>query len=242
MRRYQYTLRGFLLFSGICAGVLALAITVPQEATPYLLGFVYSFLMIMAAVVLTWPADSLLHRMPLAASIPAMLAGYFLLMSAFYLFGGAIEQSHLVFAGGNWVARRARESVLWGAHFVVVMALLTTVDAVMQFRRRDGIKDFAYYPRVAGLVKSLSLVQGRLVLIVGFLVLFGAYVMTAVEEWGARVQILPTEVAFGTCVLGWAVLWIADCLSRPRRSTVWVAIAFLLYGLLALPAGVIVRE
>ena len=242
MHQYPCRLRGLFFASGTCAALLGLAIAIPQEATAYLLGFVYSCIVIAVAVVLVWPADTILRRMPLLAAFPALLAIYFVLVSAFCLFGGAIEQVHLLFAGGNWLARRAGESALWGAHFAVVMGVLITLDVTMQVRRRDCGKDIAYYPRVGGLGKSLSLVQGRLVLIVGFLVLFGSYAVGAVGEWEARGTIRPPELAFATCVLGWAVLWIADCASRPNRRAVWVAIAFLLYSMLVLPSTAIVRE
>ena len=152
----------------------------------------------------------------------AVLVGYFLLISTFYLLGGAIEQQRLPFAGGNTLLRMAGEPGWWGTYFAVAMAVLVTVDVFTQYQCRDAVKDFAYYPRIAGIVKSLSLGEGRLVLMVGFLMLFGNYATTAVEVWKAHGPILPLEIAFKTCVVGWAFLWIADCLSRPRRISVWL--------------------
>jgi hypothetical protein len=242
MQWYQYSLGGFLIFTGLCAAVLGLIIAIPQEVVVDLAGFAYSFAVIMAAVVLASAVHALFHRMTALITIPVILVGYFFLIFAFCLVSGMIDRSCLPLPKADSLARCAEESVLWAVRLTTTVVILISLDAVMQLRQENEIKDFAYYPRVTGLVKSLSLVRCRLVLVAGFLILFGNYALIVVEVWRAGTPILPLDITFKTCVWGWAVLWIADCLCRPRRIAVWVAIAFLVYSLIALPPSQIVRE
>jgi hypothetical protein len=243
-------MKSWLAFAGICAAILAFVIFMPQGARAYLLDFAFSCAVIFVALVLTWPVDRVLRRMPPAVAIPAIAAGYFLLISAFHFLGGAIEQRRPAFPLGHWLTfvtgrewwtRRWGEAFSLGVEFAIVMAVLMTVDALLQRRDSAGPTDLAYYPRVGGLVKSLSLVQGRLVLILGFLFFLGVNADLAVQEF-ADGRLAGPEVALYTCVMGWNVLWIADCLSRPRYTTLWVAVAFFVNAVIALPPGMFARE
>jgi hypothetical protein len=159
------------------------------------------------------------------------------------MLGGVLEQFHpLLFPLDKWLNNRLAESALWSTYFVGALVVLITIDLILQFRQKDKVKDFMYYPNVITLLKSASNIRSRMVIIIGFMLLFGNYTIIAVDVWRARSQILPLEISFKTCIWGWCVLWIADCLCRPRHISVWIAIGFLLFSIFVLPYSNIVRE
>jgi hypothetical protein len=249
MRRYEHCLRALSVVVGIVA-VVGFVFFIPQGARPYLSGFVFSWAAIVVAVLLAWPADRVLRHVPLAVKIPVIAAGYFVLAAAFCFWGGVIERACPDFPLGDWltqpgwrawVMQRWDESLSVGLEFAIVMAVAMAADALVQYRQPERPMDYAYYPRIEGLVKSLSLVQGRMVLMIGFLVLLGGYADLALKEW-PHGNLAGPEVAIATCLLGWNLLWIADCMSRPRHTTLWVAVAFFFIIWIALPPGILVCE
>jgi hypothetical protein len=106
----------------------------------------------------------------------------------------------------------------------------------------DIERDFGYFPRIAGVISSLSLVQGRVVFMVGFFALFGGSALTAIRKCEARGMFSPVDTIFESCVLCWVILWVVDCMSRPRKKIIWAALAFLIACIQAMPPNVIVRE
>jgi hypothetical protein len=250
VNRVKHLLRELLMFAGMCAAVVTFVIFIPQGARTYLLDFVFSCGVVSAAVALTWPVDRLLRRMPPWVTVPAVAAGYFFLIAAFHVSGGAIEQRYPGFqiadrlagvARQEWLTQRWDEARLLGMEFAAVMLALMSVDAMLQSRQPDAAKDFAYYPRIGGLGKSLCLVQGRLILILGLLLLFVMNADLALAQW-PRGRAASPDLALTTCILGWNLLWIVDCLSRPRCATLWVPVAFLFCAAIAMPASNLVWE
>jgi hypothetical protein len=245
MSRILDRLQRLVAFIGICAAVCGFVLFIPPGARRYLSGFAYSWAAVVGGVVVASLAHPILRRLPLFVAIPAVAAGYFVLIATFCYWGGAIALTSPDLPVGDWLTphhwpdwltHKCHESLTCGTIAGVVLIILMAVDALMQRALPVEERDFAYYPRIGGLMNSFSLLQGRLVLLIGFLVVLAIYADFAVAQWKAHGRISASQTPFVASAVGWVVLWIADCVSRPRSTTLWVAILFLFIALGLMPA------
>ncbi len=216
----------------------------------------YSSALVLALLGALSIADWGITRMPFLARALLVPLIYYVVAIGFYLFGGPNDQLPNPGTFGAWLTYRLVDSAalsnaaMWGARFAEAMLILVALDLLVQSRfgfRGLSEADTAYYPRLASLRASLSFRSPWLVLIVGFLALTGYYAMTVarVSTVGTDLRLKwlpalifawpwwsvgkwPPEQIFVCCSLCWGVLWLADCMARPRRGTICAAIGFIL--------------
>jgi hypothetical protein len=240
MHWYQYTMGGLLGLAAICAALMGLATSIPREWHDCFVGFLYSCGLLAVATSFASAADLVIRRLPRWAAVPVVVVGYYELAYAFNFFGNKIDR----IPAFVWTEHRSHDSMMVSATFMAGgLAVLALIDCLIQVRRGEGFKDVSYYPRISGLINCLSSTKGLLVLAIGFAVVFYAYATTAIQMASAGTPIgLFGSPAMQTCLTGWAILWIADCTGRPRRDTLWVAIAFFFFTMAALTPVSVVRE
>ena len=188
--------------------------------------------------------DTGISRMPRLVQLMLTPIIYYFLIFGFYLFGGPFG---LVEAGPN---DPITECARWGTRFAYTMSIVVAIDVLIQyllgFRRLQDL-DTAYYPRMASLRTSLSRVAPRRILIAGLLGVLLYYATTVTRrpplgsdlalQWSPTLLfwwplehycLPPREQIFLCCALVWGILWLVDCVCRPRRGTIYAAIGFIL--------------
>jgi hypothetical protein len=172
-----------------------------------------------------------------AGRLLLVVCGYFVLAFGAHVLGGLIDQPHPDYGDGRtWFQHRLPSSLRLAEVVCFVVAVGVLLDLVSQGIGRRPLRDcdLAYYPRLLRLRGLLSHTPSRLFVIVGFLGL-GGYVASAVNEvWVARILranlVWPPERVCASIMLAWGILWVADCLRRPRAATIVAALAFLLFA------------
>jgi hypothetical protein len=241
-RRLQFRLRTLLALVSLCAIIFALAKAFGLEL---LLGFSGFFLscgfVVLAAYAMT-AFDRVVADSLFSSALIFVPALYCILATSFFLFGEAIDQPHPAYVNGNWITV-ALANFLPGLPFVgIATAALVALDGSVQQSRP---RDVAYYPRFWNLRIALSRFEIRLSLLVGVMLVFGYYAATVVDVWHNEqlpATVWPPKRVFVTCFFLWELLWLADCLSRPKHGTIAAAIGFLcltFFFLLPLGFGVL---
>jgi hypothetical protein len=166
-----------------------------------------------------------------------MAALYFALSAAFHFAGGAIDQPHPIYAEGNWITHRMPELLHWSEAIGIVMFILVSADIAVQHVVHKGkMKDLAYFPRFQRICEFLKPDGSRWILICGaaFLALYWGQSVIEVWRWEQINSgwVWPPERFFVTCLLIWGLVWIADCLSRPRSTTIVAAVGFSVFTLI----------
>lgn len=201
-----------------------------------------AFLLVGAIAYASPVIELLAKRAPLAAKAPLISLWYFVIVFSFYIFAGAVDQPHI----RGWLLRRSRDGALVALTCGIAMLLFIGIDLAIQSRRSGVDADVAYYPRLSTVLQTLSYPRYRMALALGALLLIWYFAKTSVKIWRAHNEagglIWPPERLFTCCVVAWGVLWIVGCFGRPRRASMWVAIAFLACCLLAAPERSFVRE
>ena len=165
---------------------------------------------------------------------PIMAAAFYgVLAGAFHFLGGAIDQPHPEYMEGNWITHRLPDSVRWSEVIAAVMFVLVCVDlAVQNFGARAGQKDLVFFPRLHKVHDFWTVDGSRWVLICGGLFFAFYWTLTSIEVWKASLIChiaWPPERVFISGLLSCGVVWFADCLRRPRRTTIIAAIGLTLY-------------
>ena len=168
-----------------------------------------------------------------------MAALYFAISAMFHFLGGAIDQPHPVYENGNWVTQRMPQLIQWSAMLAIVMFILVCIDLAIQHCSSQAMtKDLAFFPRFWKVHEFLKPLGGRLLLIscAGLLALYWGQSLIAVWTWREINSgwVWPPERFFVTCLLAWGLLWIIDCFSRPRHTTIFAAVGLTLFTLLFL--------
>ena len=204
-----------------------------DSAAAGLAGLAHSSAILLLAMAFTSALDRVCKNIPWRASLFVQPVLYFGLTTGLYIFAGAVDQPHPAYAVGGWLSRRVNESLSWGGLFAALMSVIVLLDAKGQCTSCDSReKDGRYYPRFRGVLRSFSVPRARVVLLIGLSSLFGYYALTAIRlyEIGSYPGGIdwPPERVFFVCMVGWGILWVADCMSRPRPTTLLAAIGFLL--------------
>ena len=165
---------------------------------------------------------------------PIVAAGvYGVLAGAFHFLGGAIDQPHPEYMEGNWITHRLPDSVGWSAVIAAVMFVLVLVDlAVQNLADRAGHIDLAYFPRLHQFHDYWRVASSRWVLICAGLFFVFYWTLTSIEVWKASLIChiaWPPERVFISGLLFCGAVWVADCLRRPRRTTIIAAIGLTLF-------------
>jgi len=136
--------------------------------------------------------------------------------------------------------RRLLESgvVGWACAFAICIGALYPVDVMRQGLRAEVSEyDLAFYPTLLGLRRALGVRRARIVLVAGALLVAGYGAHVGVVLWSASFHpcglMYPPRLVFAICAAPWAVLWVGDCLARPRCGTKLAASG---YSALALSA------
>jgi hypothetical protein len=129
---------------------------------------------------------------------------------------------------------RRTSSVLRGMSLAGPMLVAILLDLVLA--RLCGVKsaDFAYYPRPQRLFETLSSRSSRLLLEVGLLLLAGYWLTVEVFIWEARqypAWVIEPQRLPCSLLLLWGILWLAEALARPQRTTSVAAILFIVTAL-----------
>jgi hypothetical protein len=214
------------------------------------LGFLFSWSFVLIILLGVPVLSQVIIKLPTQiAAFLVLPIIYFLLVSTFSLFGALIDQPHPTYIVGNWLSGELCNCIFRGIVFSVLMLILIATDlAVQHFIYHKSKCDIMFYPQPVNLWNNVSLPRLRLVLIVGGLLLLGYYAHTVIYLWKFQESpgglIWPSERVFFTCMVGWGILWIADCLARPRFGTGLAAIGFLLGSLLLIQSSTacILRE
>jgi hypothetical protein len=124
----------------------------------------------------------------------------------------------------------------FGAFLGLVVSILIPFDLAHQRGRGLAPFDVTYYPTLRGLRQCLTVVPARMVLIVGLLLLAGWLAHTQLDLirnsfWG-NPHGPPRIIAAG--LVAWGIVWLADCITRPKGGTYIAAMWFLLVALFIL--------
>jgi hypothetical protein len=237
--RLQFSLRTLLVGVTLCAVGVAIVTSLGVEFTLAFSGFAFSCVFVCLLVLALAPLDLISSRLPYSTNFILTPLLYCILAFAFFMFGEAIDQPHPIYAHGNWLTSGVANFIQFIPIFAVAALILVAIDAAVQ---RGRPRDSAYFPRFSTLWRGLSSIQIRLVLIVGVSLVLGYYAVSVIDVWSAQHSraglIWPPKRVFVTCCFLWGLLWLADCLPRPRRGTMAAAVGFLcLTFLLLLPLG-----
>jgi hypothetical protein len=230
-RWYQFRIAGLLAFTTLCAVCMGFVTLVPIGSINYLRFFFYPIIIVLLATVLTWPIDQLLERTRALIGIPILAMAYLALFTAFRLAAAEIDQN-IVLKNSDWIGE-CREATRVGFQLGIALSVFVVAD-VLRRQSRGRKADLGYFPRVVGVGRALSLVRGRLIIVCWLLFLLGDATNHGISEIHGQV-FWTGDPSFGSCIIGWCLLWIADSSCRADRSTLWVAIAFLLCSLASLP-------
>jgi hypothetical protein len=229
-RRLQFSLRSVFVLISLCAIVLALAKALGVELLLGFSGFFLSCGFVLLLVYAMTPFHRLVVHSLFSSALVFIPVLYCTLATIFFLFGEAIDQPHPAFLIGNWVT--AALDNFWPVLPIVGIAtvILVALDGVVQQSRP---RDVAYYPRFSNLRTALARFELRLPLVIGLMLVFAYYAFTVVEVWHNQQYpgelYWPPKRVFLTCLFLWEVLWLADCLSRPRHGTIVAAIGYLCF-------------
>ncbi|HEV3005447.1 MAG TPA: hypothetical protein VGX78_13360 [Pirellulales bacterium] len=103
-------------------------------------------------------------------------------------------------------------------------------------------KGTAYFPRIKNARAWLLSPKARMMIVIGLLCLAAYYASAVIEVFRVRQfaggSVWPPERLFVVFMLAWGLLWIADCLVRPKHETTIAAILFMAFLLsFVLPLG-----
>jgi hypothetical protein len=185
--------------------------------------------------------------MPQTLATPALVSAlYFAETLAFHILAGAIDQPYTVYAEGNWFTHRIGESAFMGLVVAVAMFVIVSIDLAVQYmegeRSPKNTAYHAYLPRIRNIRSWLLSPEARMTIVIGLLCLAAFYASTAIEVFRVRQfaggLVWPPETLFAVFMLAWGLLWIADCLVRPKHETMIAAILYIMFVLLfVLPSG-----
>lgn len=246
-RVFQFTLRGLMMFVTAWCLLLGLLVTFGSETSVAFLGFVFSMGLIACILVLTYLFEPTFLWFVNKSPVIVTPLAYFFLTLAFHLFGGIISRPFPVRQVRDVFGSRLNVSLSAALQCAVVMLVVAAIHtAYTAWNGKPSEDDRLYCPRLVGLRAALSRRGPRAVLVVGFLLLFGEYCGTVVQWYGIvhrpHGSLYWPEQAFLTCMVGWAILWIADASARPKCATLWPAIAFLASTLCLIDVGGFIVE
>jgi hypothetical protein len=223
-------MRGLIAISWIAIG-FSVAYW-PEDAWAYL-GFLLSAAPIVSILLVAQSLET--RAMWLAAKQPVVVASlfYFVITFAFHFLGDIVDHPFPVHELADIIGSRLGVLLFNSAQFALVMFLIVAIDVVRQSRSGDtGDLGRAYYPRLGGLRASVSCMAGRLILSLGFALLFCDYAAIALQRYAVLHRphgwVYGSESVFFTCMAAWGLLWIADAFTRPKRETLLAAVVFLI--------------
>ena len=162
----------------------------------------------------------------------------------FYMLDYAITQPHPVYCSGeSWIKFAWAEALQVAWFSGASMAAIILVHLLVQHRYTTGAPfDTAFFPTPNGLQASFKARWPRLLLIATLLSLMGYCCLVAVWMWEARQR--PHGLLWGPhwlfvlCWVMWCMSWVADSLTRIKRSTATAAILYTVWiGLWAFGFG-----
>jgi hypothetical protein len=158
---------------------------------------------------------------------------YFSMSWILYVLDYAITQPHYAYNSfATWSTIAVREGVAVSLEVTVVIGVLVPIGLVVQRSPRD----LDYYPHFGNSTAVFHSLGSRLILISGGLLLAGYLAAVAIELWESSQRphglIWPGHYIYGVLMTLWGVLWMADCLTRPRRGSIVAAILFTVLAVL----------
>jgi hypothetical protein len=234
--QFQFSLRGLLALTLFAALIAATLGALGRELAVQLAGELLAISLIIVFLAAAWVMDSFICRVQRRYRLVLLPCLYFALAFALHFAGGVLDSPHPRSAlAAACLAQRAVDSVSWGFAFALLISILIPLEVFAigmnsVLNRTEG----AFYPRLSRLRALISHLGSRLVAMAGFAFLTAYYVWTATMVYRMRSghfgpAVLPEYeriLFFG--MAGWASLWIAECLSRPRGGTLGIAMLFLL--------------
>jgi hypothetical protein len=154
---------------------------------------------------------------------------HFALGFALFILEGMIDRPSAMYGWRNWLTAVIPAASGFGAFIGVLAAILVPFDIAAQVRRKVVRLDLAYYPRPAGLRRCLAELPARMFLTVGLLLLAGWLVHTQLDLMLRHALPPPRILAAG--LVAWGILWLADCLARPKGGTFVAGTWFLVLAL-----------
>lgn len=224
--RSRLTLSNLYLVLALCALILGVGYGMGPEFALGFSGFVFSFAFVLLMMLAVERFDRLLPDVTRATAFFRVPLFYCGLQLSFFMFGVAIDQRHPDYVVGHWITVALTHflpifSVIGGLALVVV-----TIDVASQ---KPNPSSLVYYPQMAGLRSALKRFDIRLLAVISSMLIFCYYTTTVINVWreqqGPSTVWPPARVAI-TCGLFWGTFWIADCLNRPKQSTLIAAIVY----------------
>jgi len=173
-----------------------------------------------------------------------LLAGlYFVLGFATYMLDKFTIQPFIYYCDGttSLTLRHILSSGVlgWACAFALCIGILYPFDLMRQgFPAEAAEYDLAYYPTIPGLRRALRVRRARVFLVVGTLLVAGYGAHVAITLWSASFHphgsMYPPHYVFAICAALWSVLWLGDCLARPRRGTTLAAVGYAALALFVL--------
>jgi len=233
-QRLQFSLRSLLTGLTVCVVAAAIAGALGWELIAEFSKGAVSLGAVLLLALSLIPFDGILAKLPFAVSFALVPIGYCGLAFTFFVLGEAIDQPHPIYTGSvTWLSVAIEHALRELPLFAIATPFLVGVDAVTQCGRP---RDRGYYPRIVNVWRSLAVWKVRWVLIAGGLLLGGMYASTVIDVWSAHHQphglIWPPKRVYETCLLFWGLLWLADCVARPRGGTMAAAVGYLCFFVL----------
>ena len=172
----------------------------------------------------------------LAARWLATCLLYFVVTFLFFMVDATINQPHPIYISGTWLTYELPKGLVVSCVSAGVIGVIAAAHMALQWwRRSDADYDFAFYPTIDGILRARQSAGPRLIMIVGATLLAVYFGLTQYDQWLTEQRphgiAWPAYWMFVILMLSWCVLWIADCLTRPRRGITAAAAIFTFFSL-----------
>ncbi len=151
---------------------------------------------------------------------------WFVLPCVLFVMDDCIIQPHTTYATGTWFSLAIPGALHWSCWVAAGMAIIFPFGVAIQ----KSPADVAYYPRLQNFPAMFRSLFPRMVVTWGVLLLAGYWVYTAIDVLEASHRahglLWPPHYFFVIGMMLWGVLWIADCLTRPRYGSILAAVLF----------------